>query len=359
MTISITNDHNKAIQTARLRQALGWLIPMAFGSALLYGAMSAIFALPMVALLAVIMVIESLIMAWLRWLIGHISLEIIALLLTTNIIIAILCIGILLPILFGPLAVALIMSITLALPYLESRRLLWVSLLAWLAGLLLAVFSRYLVLFDPLPLQASNILVIFGTGLAAGASLLLLWQYHRRLTDALAQTQAANTVLQDVQAGLELQIGQRTGALQDVLREVEARAATQEQLLVENQRQREVIRQLSVPVLPIDATTLVMPLVGTLDSARLQTVQQQALHSIERQRARRLLLDITGVPIVDDEVAQGLMGVVQAARLLGAQVALVGIRPEVAQAIVGLGVHLGDIMTFSDLQSGLRDGVAF
>ncbi|MFN8570149.1 MAG: hypothetical protein U0Z44_22015 [Kouleothrix sp.] len=53
---------------------------------------------------------------------------------------------------------------------------------------------------------------------------------------------------------------------------------------MENQRQREVIRQLSVPVLPIDATTLVMPLVGTLDSARLQTVQQQALHSIERQR---------------------------------------------------------------------------
>lgn len=117
--------------------------------------------------------------------------------------------------------------------------------------------------------------------------------------------------------------------------------------------QHDIIREMSVPVLPVSRETLVMPLVGALDSARLAQVQEQALGRLEATRARRLLLDITGVPVVDSQVAQGLISVVQAARLLGAEVSLVGIRPEVAQAIVGLGLNLGSIRTHSDLQSAL------
>ncbi|MCS6842543.1 MAG: STAS domain-containing protein, partial [Roseiflexus sp.] len=119
------------------------------------------------------------------------------------------------------------------------------------------------------------------------------------------------------------------------------------------QRQQETIRELSVPVLPVSRDTLVMPLVGALDSARLIQVQEQALERLAATRARRLLLDITGVPIVDSHVAQGLIRVVQAARLLGAEVTLIGIRPEVAQSIVGLGINLNSIRTSSDLQSAL------
>jgi rsbT co-antagonist protein RsbR len=96
-----------------------------------------------------------------------------------------------------------------------------------------------------------------------------------------------------------------------------------------------------------------LPLVGALDSERLALVQEQALRSIEQLSARYLILDITGVPIVDTAVAQGLIQVVQAARLLGSEVVLVGIRPEVAQAVVGLGIHLSDIATRSTLQSGI------
>lgn len=99
--------------------------------------------------------------------------------------------------------------------------------------------------------------------------------------------------------------------------------------------------------------TLVMPLVGALDSARLAQVEEQALERLEASRARRLLLDITGVPSVDAQVAQGLVRVVQAARLLGARATLVGIRPEVAQSIVNLGLDLSHIHTESDLQSAL------
>lgn len=141
--------------------------------------------------------------------------------------------------------------------------------------------------------------------------------------------------------------------LQKALSEAEtARTQLLEQLgLIE--RQSEVIREMSVPVLPISRNTLVMPLVGALDSARLTQIQEQALSRIEATRARQLLLDITGVPVVDSQVAQGLIQVVQAAALLGTNVALVGIRPEVAQSIVGLGLDLSQIKTHSDLQGAL------
>lgn len=131
-----------------------------------------------------------------------------------------------------------------------------------------------------------------------------------------------------------------------------ARAALAEQLAIVEQ-QREAIREMSVPILPINATTLVMPLVGALDTERLRLAQEQALQAIERTSAQRLILDITGVPIVDTQVAQGLIQIVRAGQLLGAEVMLVGIRPEVAQAIVGLGIDLHSVATQSSLQSGL------
>jgi rsbT co-antagonist protein RsbR len=131
-----------------------------------------------------------------------------------------------------------------------------------------------------------------------------------------------------------------------------ARAEIAEQLAM-IEEQRSVIREMSVPVLPLSHSALVLPLVGALDSERLMLLQEQALRSIGEHSARYLILDITGVPIVDTAVAQGLIKVVQAARLLGTEVVLVGIRPEVAQAVVGLGIHLSDIVTRSTLQSGI------
>jgi CHASE3 domain sensor protein/anti-anti-sigma regulatory factor len=126
--------------------------------------------------------------------------------------------------------------------------------------------------------------------------------------------------------------------------------ATQLALVVEQQA---IIRQMSVPILPVRSSTLVMPLVGTLDSKRLELMQTQALGTIERSNSRQLILDITGVPIIDTQVAFGLTQLVQAARLLGTKVDIVGIRPEVAQTLVGLGVELRTMRTFSNLQAAL------
>lgn len=137
------------------------------------------------------------------------------------------------------------------------------------------------------------------------------------------------------------------------LAEVERRAAAQTALLAEVQQQQAVIAGLSVPLLPIAGDTLVMPLVGALDQARLSQVQASALGGVERTRARRLILDITGVPMVDPQLARGLLDVAAAVRLLGARVLLVGVQPETAQGIVSAGVSLEEVVTYRDLAAAV------
>jgi rsbT co-antagonist protein RsbR len=182
---------------------------------------------------------------------------------------------------------------------------------------------------------------------------LLFDRFGSTLRDALTTSLEREDELGTIRASLETTVAERTAALQSALDDVRARAEEQEQLLKEIELQRETIKDLNVPVIPISATTLVMPLVGALDSTRLRQLQEQSLQALERTSARVLVLDITGVPIVDNHVAQGLLTTVRSARLLGAQVVLVGIRPEVAQTLVGLGIELSDVRTFSDLHSAL------
>jgi rsbT co-antagonist protein RsbR len=169
--------------------------------------------------------------------------------------------------------------------------------------------------------------------------------------DLLSTMRVREGELDALRRSLEGTVATRTAALQAALVEVQSRAEEQERLLQENEQQRALIRELSVPIIPITATTLIMPLVGALDGERLQVLQIQALQAIERSSARTLVLDITGVPIVDSQVAQGILSVVQATRLLGAETILVGIRPEVAQAIVALGLNLPGLRTSSSLQA--------
>ena len=164
--------------------------------------------------------------------------------------------------------------------------------------------------------------------------------------------------LQQTLQGLEERVAERTNALHTALADLETRTAVQTELLAALEQERATARELSVPVISISATTLIIPLIGALDTERLHQLQTQALGALEPLAAHTLILDITGVPVVDTQVAQGLLQVVSAARLLGAGVMLVGIRPEVAQALVGLGVDMRAIRTFSDLQSALGAPVA-
>jgi anti-anti-sigma regulatory factor len=125
--------------------------------------------------------------------------------------------------------------------------------------------------------------------------------------------------------------------------------------LVDTQRNLlATLRELSSPVIPVFEGIIVLPLIGNIDTQRASQVLEGLLAGIERYRARVVLIDVTGVPIVDTSVANHLLKAAQAARLLGAEAVLVGVRPEVAQTMVQLGVdHLG-LTTRADLQSGVE-----
>jgi rsbT co-antagonist protein RsbR len=96
-----------------------------------------------------------------------------------------------------------------------------------------------------------------------------------------------------------------------------------------------------------------LPLVGTLDSARTQVVMEQLLEALVSTGSDHAIIDITGVPAVDTQVAQHLLKTVMAARLLGAECIISGIRPQIAQTVVGLGIDFGTIATKSSLSDAL------
>jgi anti-anti-sigma factor len=118
--------------------------------------------------------------------------------------------------------------------------------------------------------------------------------------------------------------------------------------------QRRIIQELSTPIIPISDSILIMPLIGAIDSARAQQIMAAMLEAISRHGAQYMIIDITGIAVVDTAIAHGLLQAARAIELLGAQVILVGISPEVAQTLVGLGVDFRAIITRATLQAGFE-----
>jgi rsbT co-antagonist protein RsbR len=123
-----------------------------------------------------------------------------------------------------------------------------------------------------------------------------------------------------------------------------------EQVIV---RQQSELLELSTPVVKLWEGVLALPLVGTLDSSRAQVVMESLLQEIVDSNASVAIIDITGVPTVDTLVAQHLLKTIAAARLMGADCIISGIRPQIAQTIVHLGVDLGDVLTKASLADAL------
>lgn len=129
-----------------------------------------------------------------------------------------------------------------------------------------------------------------------------------------------------------------------------ARAALQEEIIgVQNAR----LAEMSTPIIPITDRIMVMPLIGTMDRQRAQQVLSTALSGVQSHRAEVVIIDITGVKLVDIDVASTLIGTAGALRLLGAQAVITGIRPDVAQTLIRLDVDFGAIVTKGTLQSGI------
>lgn len=121
--------------------------------------------------------------------------------------------------------------------------------------------------------------------------------------------------------------------------------------------QKIALQELSAPLIPVFDGISVMPLVGTIDTERAKQIMESLLNGVVRNRSEVVLIDITGVPVVDTMVAHHIIQAADAVRLVGAKCMLVGIRPEIAQTIVNLGINLNQITTKNTLKKGIESAL--
>jgi rsbT co-antagonist protein RsbR len=133
---------------------------------------------------------------------------------------------------------------------------------------------------------------------------------------------------------------------------IDAMMADREQTI---RRQQEAIQELSTPTLQLRNQLLILPIIGALDTHRAKQLTDNLLQAIRTHRAKVVVMDITGVAMVDSKVANHLIQTVEAASLMGTSVIITGISADVAQSLVTLGIDLGRIMTMCDLQGGLEE----
>lgn len=161
---------------------------------------------------------------------------------------------------------------------------------------------------------------------------------------------ATIAALQAEVAALKQQLAEMEHRAAEQKRAEEERIALREEIIAS---QQSALRELSTPLIPIADGVVAMPIVGTIDSSRAQQIMESLLEGIGALQAETAILDITGVRVVDTQVAQALLQAARAAGLLGAQVVLTGIGAEVAQSLVHLGADLSRIVTRSNLQAGI------
>ncbi|MEO7908535.1 MAG: PAS domain S-box protein [Roseiflexaceae bacterium] len=170
---------------------------------------------------------------------------------------------------------------------------------------------------------------------------------YRRRDGSIVRCQASSFLIQ---------IGD-SAVIASVVRDLTAQQlAEQERIALQDQviaAQQAALRELSTPLIPLADHVVAMPLIGSIDSARAQQIIEELLTGVAANRATTAIIDITGVPIVDTQVAGALLRAAQAVELLGSRVVITGIRPEVAQTLVGIGVNLGNIVTRATLQDGI------
>jgi anti-anti-sigma regulatory factor/putative methionine-R-sulfoxide reductase with GAF domain len=175
-----------------------------------------------------------------------------------------------------------------------------------------------------------------------------------QLANAIANARMYQAI-QEAYTEVERQVQERTAQLEKEMKEREQ--AQEENIRLQQEvieAQQQSIQELSTPIIPVFDGVIVMPLIGSIDTMRAQAVTRGLLTGIRENRAEVVILDITGVPMVDSGVAAYLNRTIQAARLKGAHAIVTGISEAVAETIVDLGIDWSEIETLKDLQTGLR-----
>jgi rsbT co-antagonist protein RsbR len=186
--------------------------------------------------------------------------------------------------------------------------------------------------------------------IAAGLLSLLVWRFGNVLQFALGRARSREHELEQLRDTLEATVRERTAVLEQTLANLGRREAALAQTVETLRVSEAAVRELSAPIIPVLPGVLVAPLIGSLDDARIAALNNNILGAIVDDHARDVIFDVTGVPLVDTQVARGILDIAAAARLLGARTVLVGVRPEVAQTVISLGIDLASLPAYPTLQ---------
>ncbi len=223
-----------------------------------------------------------------------------------------------------------------------KRQALWITCGAIIASVAFTTLgSIYLPQwfgFIHLP-SAGPFVLISGFTLVAVVIGLILDRFGGVLQEALNQAHERERELETLRASLEQTVAERTASLQQTIAELRA--------------SQETVRALSAPALPVLPGVLVLPLIGAFDTRRIAELSDTALRAVDQRRAKVVIFDVTGITMLDTATAQALLHTAAAVRLLGAESWLVGLRAEVAQTIVGLGVDLRAFRTYASLEDAI------
>jgi len=239
---------------------------------------------------------------------------------------------------------------------LGGRRVLWTTFAVSVFGVLLTMVLEHVapqMIGFTRPQGKNEAGIVGGYLIVVGLLCVILSRFSTTLYRAIVEGRARQDELESLQAGLEATVGERTATLQQALDELATRARVQEQLLATTQAQRAVIQQLGVPIIPLGGGRLLVPLVGELDTQRMDLIRDRVVQAAVGGSARLLVLDITGVPFVDAPIVAEINALVQSLRLVGAHAVLVGINPEVAQTLVASGVEVSSLPAFASLEQAL------
>lgn len=201
-------------------------------------------------------------------------------------------------------------------------------------------------------------LLISGQAIGIWLAAALAWISAGSLADAigtaranLRQARQHERQLEDMRADLEIQVAERTRALEQALIEVRQANQAQRTLL-------DTLRRQAFPAIPIWEQIIAMPVVGVLDAARADQLLTSLLDGIQQYDARIALLDVTGAPVIDQVAAGALIQAVNGARLIGAECILVGVNPDVAARLADLNVDLRAVASHVDMEAGVREALA-
>ena len=183
-------------------------------------------------------------------------------------------------------------------------------------------------------------------------------EYHASSMDLAMGLSECFQVLAAVRAGdLDARVGEATLSSSDELMQnlaVSINQTIEEQATLIN-RQRFAIKELSTPILQVWDSVLALPVIGVVDSKRAAEIMEKLLSEIKNRQARYVILDITGVEVVDTKTADHFIKMIRAAELIGSKCLFTGISPAIAQTLVELGIDLSAISTMRDLQEGLKE----